>query len=165
MEQPFIPIQKTVNYNSSRTDNFKLEIPGAESFNYWIQSASVPGVTLAGISTDFQRKQGFVPSNHMVYDSVSWPFIVDEDWSNYLYLYDWMRTYEDMEPPFGTAIYDFTLHILNNNKNPVKRIVFIGAFPTGLSEITLSSNLSDTEVPVCNISFNYQHFEFRRTPA
>lgn len=154
-----------MNYNLSRTTNFKLEIPGFEEVNYFIQSTSLPGVSLSPINSEFQHRQGFMPGNKVEFDSISVVFLVDEDYINYEKIFNWICEFSDFEPPVADHFKDIALHGLTNNKTDNVIFTFEGAFPTSLSDIAFDSSSSDPSANMCTVTFSYQKMTIKRLPV
>lgn len=160
---------KRINRNSALGTSFKLEIPGFEEVNYFIQTTELPGMTMSGVDTPYQKFATNVPSNRIEFDPLNFTMIVDEDYRNYESIYQWMVDILRTEPVAGAEsgmMKDVTLHILNSNKRGIAAIRFHRAYPTMLSAIPLESSTTDAVPPVCSVMFRYQFFEIvRKTPV
>jgi hypothetical protein len=148
-----------INYNLAISNNYKIEIPEAPEFNYFIQSIQLPALNMAGIDTPYQNWQGAMTSNRIDFDPLTFTYLVAEDYSNYFYIYDWFLDIRDHEHDPLRHFKDINFHILNNNKMNNKFIVFHGCFPTYLGEIGFDSSMSDTTQIVNSATFRYQYFE------
>ena len=148
------------NYNLAMNTNFKLEIhdPKAESLNYFIQDAMIPGLSMSAVDGAYLNEQMFMPANRIDYDPLSTSFIVSENFDNYFFMYDWMHRMRDIESPID-HMRDATLYILSNNKTYNLEVRFFGVFPTSLGEISFMSNTLSTEPLVCMVTFTYEWFE------
>ena len=82
-----------INRNPALAVNFLLEIPLAKELNYFIQTVDVPGLTMAGVDTPFRNVQANVPSNRIDYDQLNLTFLVDENWANWNYVFEWMKRF------------------------------------------------------------------------
>jgi hypothetical protein len=150
-----------MNYNLATNTNFKAEISNAPEFNYFIQSVSIPGMTMSGIDVPYKGNQGFMPSDRIDYDPLTFTYILSEDFENYLFLYKWMRDIQSIDHP-NKHFRDITLHILNNNKLTNLKVVFYNCVPTSLSEIDLESAVTDTSPLTTTVTFRYQYFIMTR---
>jgi len=148
------------NYNLAMGTNYKFELhdAGAESFNYFIQDAIIPGLAMGSIEGAYQNEQTFVPGNRIDYEPFNTSFIVSEDFDNYFFIYDWLHKMRDIETPFKHTR-DGTLHIFSNNKTYNLEVRFFGMFPTSLGELSFMSNTLSTEPLICMVSFAYEWFE------
>jgi hypothetical protein len=148
---------EALNYNIATISNYKLEIAMAPELNYFIQSTELPNITLPEVYTPYKDNNAYMPGDTIDYDPLNVNFIVDEDYKNFIYIQDWIRSCRtSRELPFK----DITLHILNNNKLKNKKVVFYSAFPTMLGNITFDSSENDTIPILCSTIFRYQYYEF-----
>lgn len=155
------------NYNQALSTSFKLEIPGASSFNYFVQITSLPSLNAAGVETPYKNHQGVVPSNRIDYDPLNVNLLVDEDYENWDYLRLWMHkaagyayNTSTREPPISEEMKDIDLHILNSNKQSIKIVRFFGAFPVMLGELSLETSVTDPQPIISSVVFRYQYYDF-----
>ena len=149
----------TINRNTALETSFKLEIPGLEEFNYFVQEAALPGLSMAGVDLPFRNNQASVPSNRIDYESVQIPFVVAEDFLNHSAIRLWMHRISKGPGPLINELKDVTLHLLNSNKNTIKRVVYYSAYPTALTGIPLRSNVPNTGPLFCTLSLKYQYYD------
>jgi hypothetical protein len=147
------------NLNPALGTSFKLEIPGFETLNYFVQTTSIPSVSMNGIESPYRNNQGSLPSNRIDYEPCSFKFIVDEDFDNYDSIRQWMHKIEKNNRPLIEELKDITLFLTNSNKVIKKKIVYYGSYPTYLTEVSLESSVSDVSPLVCTGIFRYQYFE------
>jgi hypothetical protein len=150
-----------INRNPALAVNFLLEIPLAKELNYFVQTVDVPGLTMAGVETPYRNVQANVPSNRIDYDQLNLTFIVDENWANWNYVFEWMKRIRTGNSAISDTMTDITLNLVNSNKNLNKIMVFRGAYPTLLGALPLDSTVVDSNPLVCSLSFRYQDFELR----
>jgi hypothetical protein len=150
-----------INRNPALAVNFLLEIPLAKELNYFVQTVDVPGLTMAGVETPYRNVQANVPSNRIDYDQLNLTFIVDENWANWNYVFEWMKRIRTGNSAISDTMTDITLNLVNSNKNLNKIMVFRGAYPTLLGTLPLDSTVVDSNPLVCSLSFRYQDFELR----
>lgn len=156
---------KRFNRNQAIGTSFKLEIPGLEEVNYFVQTTEIPGMTMSGVDAPYQKFGTNVPSNRIEFDPLNLTFLVDEDYANYESLYAWMVNVTRTEPiaaAESNMMRNITLHVTNSNKNTQIAIKYHRAYPTMLSPIPLESSTTDAVPIVANAIFRYQFFEFIR---
>lgn len=151
-----------MNYNAAIQTSYMLEIPMFKELNYFIQSAEVPGLTMAGVDTPFKNFQGNVPSNRIDFDQLNLTFLVDEEWSNWYSLVEWMKRIRRNDRPILEDMSDLTLHLTNSNKNLNKQIIFRGAYPVLIGTLPLETAVVDTTPLVCSLAFRYQEYEMKK---
>jgi len=150
-----------MNRNQAIGTSFRLEIPGLEEFNYFVQSAELPGISMMGVDTPYQQYGLSVPSNRIEYETCNIAFLVDEEYKNYDQIRLWMHEIRATEPVLDT-LKDVTLHVMTTNKTQMMGVKFIGSYPTMLSAIPLESSVVDAMPIVCNMTLRYQIFDFIR---
>ena len=149
------------NYNIAITTNFKLEVPGERTYNYFVQSFSLPGVVMDGIQTDHQNWQAFMPGNQIMYADLQVQIILDEDYLNWTNFHDWVFSFKD-EDVWYNLTKDIKLHILNANKNQEIIFTFVHAFPTNIGAIDLTSAAVGAEPIIFPVEFKYQYYTYER---
>lgn len=153
---------RKINRNPALNTGFKLEIPGLEAVNYFVQSTELPSLTMGGVESPHQNWGISVPSNRIEFDPLNLQFIVDEDFMNYESLYVWMVDIIRTEPVVPTQMKNIVLHMTNSSKNHKLRVIFHKAYPTMLASLPLNSDTGDTNPVVCSASFRYAYFEIIR---
>jgi hypothetical protein len=112
---------------------------------------------------------------HLTYGEFNIEFKVDEDFQNYLELYNWItalgfpdnysqRAAIDANPSYtGTGVYsDISLIALNSAKNPNYEIVFQDAFPTSLGDVVFDSTMQDVNFVTSSASFIYTEYTINK---
>jgi len=141
-----------------------------------VQSVELPGISL-GIAPMSTSVHDFpVPGETLTYDDLTCTFVVDEKMSNYSAIYDWMfgmgfpRNHEQYSAlmrnsknsaslsELAKGYTDGILHVLGNDQLPIIQAHFVDCFPTRLSGLQFSSNNSDSEPIIANVTFAYSYF-------
>jgi hypothetical protein len=152
---------KQINRNPALGTSFKMEIPGLEEFNYFVQTSELPGLTAMGVDTPFQKINFSVPSNRLEYDPLNVVLLVDEDFKNYESIKNWMDRINDTEPVVNEMKH-LNLIITNSNKRAIVTIRFLYAYPTQITSLQFESSIGDAVNLTCPMTFRYQKFEFIR---
>jgi hypothetical protein len=148
-----------MEYNLALSTNFKAEIVGAEEFNFFIQNVSFPTLSITEVMSNYRNEAGFMPGEVLEYDPLTFSFLVAEDLSNYLFLFNWMKSFQTTERP--TELFkDVTIHILNNNKLENVKVRFVNSFPTMLGSLEFESNTVIPTALVSQLTLRYQYFEY-----
>ena len=150
-----------MNRNQALSTSFRLDIPGFDEVNYFVQTVELPSITAMGVDTPYQQYGLNVPSNRIDYDPINIGFLIDEDYKNYDQIRLWMHAIQMTEPVLS-QLKDCTLHILSSNKGGVAAVKFIGCYPTMLSAIPFESSVVDPTPIVCTMTMRYQLFDFVR---
>lgn len=164
------------NINFLSPLGFQFGIKKLPGVNYFLQSASVPGITLGEtvVGTPFVNLP--LIGDHIEYNPFTITFRVDEDMTNYIELYNWMiqlgfpesfnqskLLYEGSENrsrisddrPFSDA----TLTILNSAMNANLSVVYYDAFPTSMGDLVFSTQENSVNHIECQATFRFRSFK------
>ena len=154
---------------------FKFIIKKTPNTNFFVQSAAMPDVSLGNtvLPTPFRRVP--IAGDHIEYGDLHITFKVDEDMSNYLEIFNWIKAigfpdnfdqHKAVDPKFvrpttGDGIYsDATLVIMSSAMNPVMEVNFRDAFPVSLTDFTFDSRNSDVDYIEATAMFKFKNVEF-----
>ena len=151
--------------------NFRLVLQKAPLLNFFLQGASIPGLTFAGnISMPTPLLDIPIPGERLVYSPLTVSFMVDEDMTNYLEIYNWMVSLavNDLQPfaryqaqtsidpdVNGRDRSDIKLMILTSSKNPNIEVNFIDAFPSQLGELSFNTTSAGVNYLESSVTFEY----------
>jgi len=154
------------------TQSFQIDIPLAPSVNEWIQSVSLPGMTLgeASIENPFIRQPE--PGDKLIFSPLSFSFIVDEQMKNFIEMYNWMTAlgFPENLQQYGVMPHqvnrvsdkdvtcDITILVYNNQTKPILKFTMFGCFPIALGDMPLNSAGTDSETPVCTGDIMYRNY-------
>ena len=168
---------------------FKFGIHQLPKVEFFTVSASIPGISADTINYPTPFKDIPTVGDKLTYENLSISFQVDEYLENYISLHNWMkgigfpsdrqefRTFRDVtsntpaggkvQPTdlIGEAIPDKALYsdaylmILSNKNNPIVEVIFQNIFPTSLSALEFTQNVSDVEYMTATAEFAYQIYE------
>jgi hypothetical protein len=156
--------------------NFRLVLQKAPLLNYFLQSASIPGLSFVGnITMPTPLINIPIPGERLNYSPLTVSFMVDEDMTNYLEIFNWMlslATVSELEP-FAryqpqTAIEhdvnkrdrsDIKLMIMTSSKNPNIQVKFQDAFPTQLGELNFNTTASGVNYLESSVTFEYVKYD------
>lgn len=163
---------------------FVFNIKKTPHVNYFIQSATLPGVKLgqSDIQTPFNKIP--LPGDHLEFSNFEITFRVDEDLKNYEEIFFWMvalgfpdnftqfSKIADKRGSFGggvsnratgEGIYsEISLAILNSVKAPIVEFVFQNAYPVQMSDITFDTKMTDVDYIDCTVTFGYDSYMLNR---
>jgi len=163
---------------------FTFTIKKTPNINFFVQSATIPSISLgqSDIQTPFVRLP--VPGDHIDFGTLSVSFRIDEDMNNYQEIYDWMIAlgFPDNfgqhnqiatsrgrfgglvnSPTSGEGVYsDASLMILNSVKAPIVEFVFKDLYPIQLSDVIFDTKNTDVDYIDCNVTFAYRSFTLNR---
>lgn len=168
-----MPVNVPANKNFLSPVGYKLEIPRAPNFNYFIQSVSFPGIILDKVEAPTPFRPLNLPAEHIQYDDLIITFKIDEDLKGYFELLDWMkslgrpesgeqaRPLYNKEPGDGEGIYSqVSLVLLNSSMQPNIEFTFKDVLPLRLSGFDLESNVNDIEYITARITLSFRDFDY-----
>ena len=151
--------------------NFRLVLQKAPLLNFFLQGASIPGLTFAGnVIMPTPLLDIPIPGERLVYSPLTVSFMVDEDMTNYLEIFNWMISLaaNDLQPSIAyraqTSIEadvnsrdrsDIKLMILTSSKNPNIEVNFIDAFPSQLGELNFNTTATGVNYLESSVTFEY----------
>lgn len=121
----------------------------------------MPSISNMGQDLYYKHNQTATYSNVTEWGALNVVIIMDEDFENYTYLCNWMRSFID-DDDWRNLIKDIKLHILSGNKKNLITYTFHGAFPVTLGEVMFDSSTMDPTQINFNVEFRYQFFQWER---
>lgn len=159
---------------------FTFSIKKTPNVNYFVQSATIPMLTLgqSDIQTPFVKLP--VPGDHIEFGTLNITFRIDEEMRNYKEIFDWIialgfpsnfNQYSAIapnrgkfgglvtNPASGAGIYsDATLMILNSAKAPIIDVTFKNLYPVSLTDVVFDTKFSDVDYVEASATFAYELF-------
>ena len=176
-------VQNTpTNRNFLSPNNFRLVLQRAPMLNYFLQTASIPGLTFVG-SVDWQTPflKVPLPGDHLNYSPLSVSFMVDEDLTNYMEIWNWIFNIAgptSLTPgehgkrysienklttdPMAAVRSDVKLMVMTSSKNPNIEVTFRDAFPISLGELNFVTTASDVAYLESSVTFEYLSYTINR---
>jgi hypothetical protein len=157
---------------------FRFVIKKLPSVNFFVQSISIPSISVAEveIGTPFARIP--FPGDRLSFDDLSFTFRVDEDFNNYLELFNWMKSFarvDDIEetktawqnekgsPMSDTKVFsDATLLVNNSAMNSNIEVKFVDLYPYSMGELQFTTTGSDVEYIECTVGCKYRKFDITK---
>ena len=144
---------------------FKFQLNNFPEVNYFVQSASLPGISISSISVPTPLKAIDLAGDEVNFEELTIKFIVDENMKNWLSIYDWIiglgfpteegqAKYKKLSESSELTT-DATLTVLTGNMNPQINFVFQNCFPLNLSSIAFDSGGTDIDYVTADVSFRY----------
>ena len=163
-----------INYLSPL--GFRFILDRTPTVNYFVQQASVPGVTLGEYDEATPLVTLPYPGTKLSYAPLDVTFRVDEDARNYDEIYKWLiglgfpessKQYAefsqraDLPNAFGRGenVYsDGSMVILTSQQNPNLSYTFKDMFPISISPLTFDTTQSDVTYLDSTVSFRYSFY-------
>jgi len=158
---------------------FRFVLNRTPNTNYFVQNVRLPTLSLG----QFDLEDPFVklptPGTKLSYEPLDITFMVDEDMSNYLEIYDWLsglgfpESYDQYSNFVGknsststtnsaSEFSDGTLLILSSHQNVNIKVVFRDMFPISLTDLSFDSTLTDVEYLKATVTFRYMLYTIEK---
>lgn len=162
---------------------FTFAIKKTPNVNYFVQSATLPQITLgqADIQTPFVRLP--IPGDHIDFGTFSVTFRIDEDMRNYGEIFNWIialgfpdnfdqykpvapqgRGLQGLATPMsGNGVFsDGSLMVLNSVKAPIIDFQFKDMYPVSLSDVIFDTKGADVDYVEATATFAYRSYSLNR---
>ena len=159
------------NRNFLSPAGFKFSLAKAQKVDFFSQSVSIPNIELGvAVQTTYLRDIP-VPGDKLVYGDLDIEFFIDENLENYLQIERWMRSlgYPEslgetvsLDPQKDSLLEgarsDGTLLVYNSSFNPIAKILFKDMFPTSLTPVPFTADVTDINYIMATATFKYTIF-------
>jgi len=161
-----MPLQPN-EINQLNVVSFETNFTRLPNVNFFCQRINIPsiGLGLASQATPFSDIP--VLGDKLLFEQLTLNFIVSEDLSNYLEIYNWLISIgfpendtqfnlnnSNVEPTENLRS-DMNIIINTNKSNPNYSITFRDAFPVSLGSIELDAAATSLEPIILDVSFAY----------
>ena len=154
----------TRSHNPLLVNYFEFVLNRTPNIVYFCQSVTIPGIGfgVADQPTIFGHPIK-VPTGAFRFEELELSFRVNEDFSNWLELYNWIRTTGNFTSDCGTLPYnqktsDATLLITNSAYTPKFKVHFKQVFPQYVSGIKFFVNASTSTEVIANVKFAHSGY-------
>ena len=146
---------------------FIVTVTRLPNVEFFMQRASIPGISSNPVSHSTPFNPVFEGGDKLNYDDLNLSFIVDENMSNYLEIFNWIKgysfpenhnQYKNISESQNGLKSDISIKVLNSHKNPTVLIDYKDCFPISLSEVVLDTTQSDLVYPEATATFKYNYF-------
>tara|TARA_R100001198_G_scaffold96579_1_gene87136 strand:+ start:557 stop:1072 length:516 start_codon:yes stop_codon:yes gene_type:complete len=165
----------TANKNYLQPTGFRVIIDRENypNLEFFAQSVNHPDVSVTAPSMPYPRIGNIsLPGDTVEYSELSIQFLLDEDMTSYLELYNWFESMvnEEFVGPGSRSARngakvptqaDISVAILSSHNNQNKRILYKGCSPTSLSGLQLTSIATSVEYLTFDVGFTFTGFEFK----
>ena len=165
------------NLNPLSPNGFQFVIQKIPEMVYFTQEVPLPGVSLPRMDMDTPFTQIKVPGSKMEFEPLTINFLVDENMTNYLAIFNWIAglghpqefeqytSFMNRSPKFimtesANNYSDGNLEILGSNNTVVQTVKFVDLIPTSLSGLTFATTNTDVTYITASATFEYTYFVF-----
>lgn len=164
------------NINPLSSNGFNFSISKLPEVSFFCQEVALPSITLPTFDMNTPLSALPFSGEILTFDDLNIQFIVDQNMTNYIAVYDWLiglgfpednNEFADFINSQDTGYSrtnkeysDATLQILGSNNLPVKTVKFIDILPVTLSSLNFLSTNNDVTYLVGNATFKISRYEF-----
>jgi hypothetical protein len=150
------------NISFANPSSFRLVIDNLKYPNaqYTVQLASIPDMSVDGAAMNTPKRNILVSADKIVYAPLQLTFIVDENFTNYKEIHDWMFGMVGQDDLNTRKNRDLALIIYNSSNNVVQQIQFVDAHPTSLSSLPFEVTGESVNYLTAVAEFNYSYYKF-----
>ena len=149
--------QSFANPSTFRLVIDNLKFPNAQ---YNVQLASIPDLSVPGAALNTPKRNILLGADKLEYAPLALTFLVDENFTNYQEIHDWMFGMAGQEDYGPRKDRDLTLIIYNSSNNVVKEIKFVDAHPTSLSSLPFEVTNETVNYLTASVEFSYSYYKF-----
>ena len=165
------------NRNFLSPTGFKFIMDKAPKVSFFGNQVNIPQMTLGVAVQPTYLRDIPLPGDKIQFEDLTLRFLVDEDLSNYMEIFSWIRALgfpESLEEIYDWQKKDFdikqpdksqesfysdaTLEILTSSQNPNFKVKFQGMFPTSLSTLEFDATDEDISYLTADVTFKYTMF-------
>ncbi len=154
---------------------FKFTLARAPTLNFFATAVNLPSVELGFTEIPTPFKMLPFAGDKLIYGDFQMTFKVDEDFSNYFEVYNWLKALGHPESFYDysqlrgaksgnkeTVLSDATLMIFNSSYMPNVEIEFQDMFPTSLGDINFNTTDTDVNYVTNTVTFKYKIFKITK---
>jgi len=147
-------VNQPKNMNPLADVQFKFDIAALPETSFFVQTVSLPGISLSPMEIGLPQREGFARSGGTIsYEELSIAFLVDEYLKNWMEIYNWIIG----DPTYTSGV----LTILSSSMNPTMEAHFKQLFPISLSELAFDSTTADPTYHQATVSFKYTEYTIK----
>ena len=161
---------------------WRLAFNRVPKMTWFCTAATIPGISLGEAQFPTPIHDIFLAGDKLTFENLNITFIVDEELQNYRELWDWLvgmgtpkspsQWLPELKKGDSSVIQkggsyeesnfysDATLIVYNSKNIPKVEVKFKDMFPTSLSALDYSQELTDVEYFKASATFRYMYYEF-----
>ena len=160
---------------------YKFNIRLIPNTTFFVQTANLPALSYSPSQVPGPFATINLVGGTLEYEDLMVTFIVDEDLTNWLEIFNWMiaitapknfeqyknrkESNENLRIDHGDLITSAELITLTNNKNPNMQIIFDDVFPISLSEIQFDVTHTENTTITATVVFKYTTYRVETVNA
>lgn len=166
------------NRNFLYPTQFKFTLSRAPKVAFFSNTSNIPSMTLGIAKQPTYLKDIPQPGDKIQFEDFSLRFLVDEDFENYMEIYNWIQglgypetlqqiyKLQEQDQKIGTRINsamniysDGTLIILTSNLRTNFQVRFYDLFPYDLTTLLFDATVTDANPFTAEVKFKYTYYE------
>ena len=136
------------------------------NLEFFVQSISHPGATNPAVETSYKRIQSVPqPGGQMEYGELTMDVLLDEDFTSYIEVYQWMLRLVQQPVTRGVGAEvqrthaDIYVSALTANNTADKTIKYVDAIPVAVGDIRFEAQNQSVEYVSFPVSFRFSYFD------
>jgi hypothetical protein len=149
------------NTNLAIPTNFLFSFRKIPTMTYFIQEFTLPECGAEPLGSEFMIGPTVkFPKSSFSYGTLSLKFLINEDFSNYYAVVQWIlentgyQSFVTKQNYNEGASEEGSLILLTNKKNPFRKIDFVGLIPVDLSGLEFSNDVVDITTMSATLKFS-----------
>lgn len=131
-----------------------------KSLNDSVIVTAIPNISLGVTEQPTAIRPLKIPGNSVDLGEVAIDFILDQDFTNWRTIFNWMNTLQNFsELSAEEAVCDISVSILDNKFNYVLSIVYEDCFPTNITEIPFDVQADDSTPQTFTVMFTVNNMK------
>lgn len=146
---------------TSTSYSLSLKDPNGVNIACDVQTFTHPSLSLPSAGNyATPRRHIPVPGDHIEFEPLNAQLIIDEDFTIYKTLADWItRNYTQVdETNFEDKMVDIQMHIRSGQGNKTITITYHNAFPTNIGSLNFMATDQGDDYLTFDVSFEFSHF-------
>ena len=152
---------------------FKFQVKKTPTLNFYVQNVNLPGMHLQQSEFPNPLVATATPGDHILYDDLMINFKVNEDFTNWLEIHNWIighgfpknfgqhAALTNPAVPLGEGLKsDVSLIVMNSSRIPKYNVVFHEAFPISISSLIFDTTRSRDDYIDAAATFRYDYYTF-----
>ena len=147
-------VNQPKNMNPLADVQFKFDIAALPETSFFVQTTSLPGISLTPMEVGFPQRQGVARNTGVIqYEELNIAFLVDEYLKNWMEIYKWIIG----NPSYTSGV----LTILSSSMNPTIEAHFKQLFPVSLTALQFDRTTTDPVYHQASVGFKYTEYTIK----
>lgn len=144
-------------FNNTSTHLHKVIFNKIRGVEFMCRNITLPSLSVDPINYSTPYHTNSIPGNRLTFDPVTLIYAVDENYDNYLSLFNWMRGFANPNGPLEGEKEEpstMSVSVLTNNENPFRNFILDGVFPINVESPNF--DISNTSYEPIELSATFQ---------